>query len=225
MFCGQCGSKLSEEAVFCPYCGNKINKFEESGTPTEISLKRTDGSVKETSAGNSPLQNERLQKAYDKLRENISSCPQIKEITLPKNQKLQQLVLKGGFNMYSYSCSPEVSENEKTVPNDRLGWEWKVLYKLLLIPPIICDVFFLDLFFRQEYNLVLSVLTLAGCAVWFFLVIRSERESRKIVSFVEKTVDCRLPLSGWYKAARAVQYLLNFTEALMCIFTFILEVM
>lgn len=35
MFCGECGKKISDEAKFCPYCGNPTEPVEESGIEYE----------------------------------------------------------------------------------------------------------------------------------------------------------------------------------------------
>lgn len=35
MFCGQCGNKLEEDAIFCPYCGTKVYENDECQTSTQ----------------------------------------------------------------------------------------------------------------------------------------------------------------------------------------------
>lgn len=254
MFCGQCGSKLSEEAIFCPYCGKKIDiqmpsagsdaaisftsahTSEESKTPSVIfrktpQNKSTGESIIDTQANHTLSHNESLQEAYDKLKENASSCPTIKEITLENyrsnpglhtDQKPLRLMLKGTFNEYEYKCSPEKIESENASPTQCLNWELNVLYRLLLIPLIICDGLFFDYFFDREYSPALAICALAGCILWFLLVICSDQESKKIVEYAEKALDCKLPVSGGYRVLRAIQYLFNLVEAGMCIIALML---
>ena len=36
MYCGKCGSKLENDATFCPYCGNKIDENKDTLPKKEI---------------------------------------------------------------------------------------------------------------------------------------------------------------------------------------------
>ena len=36
MYCGKCGSKLENDATFCPYCGNKIDENKDTLSKEEV---------------------------------------------------------------------------------------------------------------------------------------------------------------------------------------------
>lgn len=213
MFCSQCGTKLSEEAVFCPNCGTKVDMWtpaadSEAAIPLtgadtpEISVTPPE-THQQASANHEILYDGELQEAYDELSRNASSCPPIKEIIF----KPEGLMLRGRVNMYNYKCSP----------SQMLLWNLKLRYQLLIIPCIACDQLFFITFSDKEYNPVLSLCTLVGCVIWFLLVMIVDKEAREVTGYVEKTLDCKFPVSYGWKVWRTVQYLFNSVEAVLCL--------
>ena len=63
-----------------------------------------------------------------------------------------------------------------------------VLFYVILAPLMILDSVFLFHFFEDEYFPVLSIFFILGCVIWFFLVYVAYKESKEIISFVNKTL-------------------------------------
>lgn len=94
MFCQKCGTKLEENAVFCPACGARrsvADAAEKTMDNPAASAQNKDGETAK--------QADTAREAYELLRERAALCPEVRSVALAEHR--DTAVVVGKINRYS----------------------------------------------------------------------------------------------------------------------------
>jgi hypothetical protein len=223
MFCPKCGVSVPDDSAFCFKCGADLKAVFKATPPAQrVILEKPSGATVEASSktyeaasDKAPIgqRKDEIQVVYETLNDNLKMYQKINKVELKagNNSISSSVKFKSRLNNYTFTFNKKKAKNMLTSTPS-------VLFYLILIPILILDAIFIELFAVGEVYPVLTVLTLIGDIIYIPMILISYNERTEVYGYISRIRSFDSKITS--KAPLVIGLITNAILMFVCVISF-----